>query len=162
MSHTILDENAAKKAALDAGGRKQTVPFWLHNVPDERRCTAKSKQSGRRCKRYATPGKRVCHYHGGRSTGPKEPAVKTGEHALEMLKIKAAERVKAAADTELRTLQYGFAAWFEKRLATMSYAEFRRVRPAMSAFTQGKLSARRLAAIIEGKATYHHDGRMSE
>ena len=38
---------------------------------DRRRCTARSKRSGRRCTRPAVPGKRVCHWHGGRSTGPR-------------------------------------------------------------------------------------------
>lgn len=28
-------------------------------------CTAKSKQTGERCKRPATAGKKVCYYHGG-------------------------------------------------------------------------------------------------
>lgn len=32
---------------------------------DPRRCTAKSKQSGERCKRPSTPGATVCYYHGG-------------------------------------------------------------------------------------------------
>ncbi|HPD18019.1 MAG TPA: HGGxSTG domain-containing protein [Planctomycetota bacterium] len=34
-------------------------------------CTARSKRTGERCKRAPTPGKRVCYYHGGASTGPK-------------------------------------------------------------------------------------------
>jgi len=33
----------------------------------ERRCTAKSKQSGERCKRPASPGSNVCSMHGSRS-----------------------------------------------------------------------------------------------
>src|SRR5689334_14096652 len=37
------------------------------------RCTAKSKQTGQQCKRFAAKGRTVCHYHGGRSPGaPKE------------------------------------------------------------------------------------------
>jgi hypothetical protein len=34
-------------------------------------CTAKSKQSGERCKNFASKGKSVCRIHGGRSTGAK-------------------------------------------------------------------------------------------
>lgn len=34
-------------------------------------CEARSKQSGVRCKNFATKGKRVCRIHGGLSTGPK-------------------------------------------------------------------------------------------
>jgi hypothetical protein len=36
-------------------------------VGDPRRCTARSKQSGERCKRYASPGRTVCVMHGSRS-----------------------------------------------------------------------------------------------
>lgn len=34
-------------------------------------CTAKSKRSGKRCRKSAMIGKNVCYVHGGRSTGPK-------------------------------------------------------------------------------------------
>ncbi len=34
---------------------------------DPRRCAANSKQSGTRCKRFRTPGRRVCRFHGGHS-----------------------------------------------------------------------------------------------
>ena len=37
----------------------------------ERQCTAKSKQSGKRCKRPAAPGKRVCYMHGANAGPPK-------------------------------------------------------------------------------------------
>lgn len=33
-------------------------------MDDSKRCTAKSKQTGQRCKRPVTPGYRVCYYHG--------------------------------------------------------------------------------------------------
>ena len=33
-------------------------------IDDSKRCTAKSKQTGERCKRAVTPGYRVCYYHG--------------------------------------------------------------------------------------------------
>lgn len=36
-----------------------------------KQCKAKSKQSGERCKRYASKGKEVCRCHGGRSSGPR-------------------------------------------------------------------------------------------
>ena len=38
-----------------------------------RQCKARSKRTGERCKRAAVPGKRVCYYHGGASTGPRTP-----------------------------------------------------------------------------------------
>ena len=50
---------------------KHIIP-WLW--PPQRQCTAKSKRSGRQCRRWASPGKSVCFFHGGRSTGPKTTA----------------------------------------------------------------------------------------
>lgn len=41
-----------------------------------RRCQAMSKQSKMQCKKPALRGKRVCDFHGGRSTGPKTQAGK--------------------------------------------------------------------------------------
>lgn len=35
-------------------------------MDDDRRCTAKSQQSGQRCKRAAVPGTHVCSMHGGK------------------------------------------------------------------------------------------------
>ena len=34
-------------------------------IDESKRCTARSKQSGERCRRPVTPGKQVCYYHGG-------------------------------------------------------------------------------------------------
>lgn len=45
-------------------------------------CTATSKSTGQRCKLPAVPGKKVCKYHGGLSSGPpkgSKNALKTGE-----------------------------------------------------------------------------------
>ena len=33
-------------------------------------CTATSKRTGNRCRRFCEPGKTVCKWHGGKSTGP--------------------------------------------------------------------------------------------
>lgn len=40
----------------------------------DRRCTATSKQSGDRCKRFAIPGGTVCVMHGGKSPGVRAAA----------------------------------------------------------------------------------------
>jgi hypothetical protein len=40
-------------------------------VDDSRRCTAKSKTTGERCRQAAMPGCNVCYYHGGRGGAPK-------------------------------------------------------------------------------------------
>jgi uncharacterized protein YjcR len=53
----------------------------LPAADDERRCTANSKQTGVRCGQWATPGRKVCRFHGGKA-GPKKGnknATKTGE-----------------------------------------------------------------------------------
>lgn len=36
----------------------------MTKISDDNRCTARSKQTGERCKRRVTPGYRVCYYHG--------------------------------------------------------------------------------------------------
>ncbi len=48
-----------------AGGRIQAL-----------RCQALSKRSKQQCKKAATKGKRVCMFHGGKSTGPITPVGK--------------------------------------------------------------------------------------
>lgn len=40
----------------------------------ERQCTAKSKTSGQRCKKYAIPGGTVCTSHGGKAPQVKRKA----------------------------------------------------------------------------------------
>ena len=151
LNHTILDKNNTKKTVQSENSLKETTPFWLHNPPDSRRCSARSKRTGERCKRFACRDKTVCKFHGGRSTGPKVPAIKHGENALEMIKERLFQRVKTASGEESEAFRYDFAKWVGGRLAIMDYAEFRRVRPAMVAFVRGFLSARRLATVIEGK-----------
>jgi hypothetical protein len=42
------------------------------------RCRATSKRSKQRCKAPAVRGKRVCRFHGGKSTGPRTEAGKKG------------------------------------------------------------------------------------
>src|SRR5690606_26031649 len=54
--------------------------------PDEKRCTAQSKQQGRRCRQYRVPGYTVCRYHGAnpknKGGAPKgnKNRLTTGEH----------------------------------------------------------------------------------
>jgi hypothetical protein len=45
-------------------------------------CTAKSKRSQQQCRRHATPGRRVCHIHGGKSPiGPAHYKHRTGRYS---------------------------------------------------------------------------------
>lgn len=65
----------------------------IQSMPDlaqaSHRCTAKSKQSGERCSKYAIPGGNVCHMHGGNA-----PQVRG----------KAMERITEARDLALDRL----------------------------------------------------------
>lgn len=66
------------------------------------RCTATSKRTHQQCRAPAMRGKKVCRFHGGKSTGPKTDegraacaAAKTG-HGCETRAIRS-ERKKALA-----------------------------------------------------------------
>jgi hypothetical protein len=89
-----------------AGGRRRVDPMEGGN-PMERRCSARSKQSGRRCKRHPIPGGTVCVMHGGKApqvqqsardriTALVHPAIDTLERALSDGDVNAA--VRAARD----------------------------------------------------------------
>lgn len=49
-------------------GDSKKVARYLMDLPT---CEAQSKQTGLRCKNYASKGKKVCRFHGGRSTGAR-------------------------------------------------------------------------------------------
>ena len=44
------------------------------------KCQARAKSSGALCRQVALKGKRVCYYHGGKSTGPRDPFFKHGRY----------------------------------------------------------------------------------
>lgn len=69
-------------------------------------CTAKSKQSGQRCKRHATPGHNVCHIHGGKTpSGMALPQTKTGRYSKH-LPTRLGERYETALkDPDLLALR---------------------------------------------------------
>lgn len=54
-------------------------------------CQAISKQTGKRCGRYATKGKCMCYCHGGASTGSR---TKAGRHRQKMSNWKHGQRSK--------------------------------------------------------------------
>jgi hypothetical protein len=45
------------------------------NSTDPRRCTAQSRQSGKRCKNASIPGGRICRFHGGAAPHVQKKAV---------------------------------------------------------------------------------------
>lgn len=106
-------------------------PHGMREPPEERRCTAKSKQRGERCCAYTVEGKRVCWFHGGASTGPREPskllgnsnAVKHGvwrAHLSEKLLATADE----IADDDAETSRHRMATVLQaKLLGALEYAD---------------------------------------
>lgn len=69
-------------------------------------CTAKSKQTGKRCGRAATAGRDVCHYHGGRT--PSGPALPQFKHGRNIKYLPAGMQTKyqaALEDKELVSLR---------------------------------------------------------
>ncbi|MDR2745727.1 MAG: hypothetical protein LBB66_11145, partial [Desulfovibrio sp.] len=68
-------------------------------------CAAKCKGTGERCKLKAEPGKRVCRFHGGKSTGPPKGsrnALKTGaaETLIESTMTPEERRLFASTPTD--------------------------------------------------------------
>ncbi len=62
------------------------MPFVAGQPPyyaaPERRCRARSKQTGEQCKQLAVAGRETCHWHGGKSLrGRQHPAYKHGERS---------------------------------------------------------------------------------
>lgn len=69
-------------------------------------CKAKSKQSGERCKRHATPGKEVCRIHGGKTpSGIASPHYKTGRYSKAIPAKLMARYEEAQADPKLLELK---------------------------------------------------------
>lgn len=69
-------------------------------------CTAMSKQTGQRCKRAVTPGRTVCHYHGGATPrGVALPQFKTGRYSKALPDRLAARYEEAASDPNLLALR---------------------------------------------------------
>lgn len=67
----------------------------------ERRCTARSKQAGRQCARWASPGHRVCVLHGARSKrGAESGTYRHGERSKYVPKDQIPAIVQAAEAIE--------------------------------------------------------------
>jgi len=72
-----------------------------------RQCTANSKQSGKRCRRAASPGKDVCPSHGSKSLeGPAHPNWRHGKRSQMLSRIGLGAAYEAAmADPNLGSLR---------------------------------------------------------
>ncbi len=76
---------------------------WTESDPmdarEHRRCTAKSKRSGERCRRLASVGRTVCSMHGGKSLArPASLAWVNGRHSRTLPKRLLADAVAAMWD----------------------------------------------------------------
>lgn len=70
-------------------------------------CTAKSKQSGTRCKKNAVPGREVCEIHGGKSlSGIASPTLTQGGRYSKVLPVRLKEEFeRATGDGELLSIR---------------------------------------------------------
>lgn len=65
------------------------------------RCQAKSKRTHKQCARPAMRGKKVCNFHGGKSTGPQTPE---GKERSRQAHIKTGEYTQDARHYQLATM----------------------------------------------------------
>jgi hypothetical protein len=64
--------------------KTESIEIFLHTAGGKitcQRCQAHSKRTKLQCGKPALKGKRVCQFHGGRSTGPKTEAGKARQKA---------------------------------------------------------------------------------
>ena len=70
------------------------------------RCTAQSKQTRQRCRRWPTPGSHLCRMHGGRTpAGVAAPTFKHGRYSKQLPSRLAARYAEAATDPRLLELR---------------------------------------------------------
>ena len=80
----------------------QATTSWTMNMAQ---CTAKSKQSGERCKRHAAHGKKVCAIHGGKTpSGIASPHYKGRGHSDYLPKRLKARYEQSIGDPDLLNL----------------------------------------------------------
>lgn len=88
--------------------RRQRHPMdSRRSMNAQEQCAAKSKRSGERCRRPPVPGKRVCYYHGGASTGPK---TSEGRQRCSLAATVHGAYVERVLDAEEQAIYDGFLA----------------------------------------------------
>jgi hypothetical protein len=74
--------------------------YLMDTIPDTLPiCKARSKQSGQRCKNFASRGKQVCRIHGGRSMGAR---TQQGKQRQKMASRKHGRRSSEAIEEKQR------------------------------------------------------------
>jgi hypothetical protein len=72
----------------------------------DRQCSATSKQSGLRCRRRASPGRRTCSMHGGRTpVGANAPAFVTGKYSRFLPQRLLADYERILRDPDMTSLK---------------------------------------------------------
>lgn len=86
-------------------------------MDDERRCTGKSKRSGERCKRAASPGLSKCYIHAGVSRESREDAA-VMERARKAVAAYGLPVDISASDALLEEVRYtaGHVAWLREKV----------------------------------------------
>jgi hypothetical protein len=91
--------NTAPMIAVDAAKRRVGItpspPGGPPRPNDQQRCTARSKQTGARCKAWSLPGERVCRHHGG--CGSRVKRLKPDDPRRKLLAQQSAQRALARA-----------------------------------------------------------------
>lgn len=97
------------------------------SVPDEQRCTATSRQTGRRCGARRVPGATVCHWHGGKAPQTKakaEERVRTEAARAEAARFAARTDIHPAdALLELVHYQAGIVTYWRNRIEDITDAD---------------------------------------
>lgn len=140
--------------------KREITLFRLNPPPQERRCQAKSKQSGKQCKNWALKNKRLCRFHGGRSTGPKtaqgienirQTHLKTGKYTLDKLRAEMLNRIGKVL-FEQRTQSWVYK-YIQQKMDDMNCSKFDNAKPKLIAFCRGQISMKELAAFLDGRKT---------
>ena len=81
------------------------------------RCQAKSKRTKIQCGLAAARGKRVCRFHGGKSTGPRTAAGKKRCAAAKTIHGEDTRALRAASRAKMRELNalYEMLPWYAKQ-----------------------------------------------
>ena len=72
------------------------------------RCQALSKRSKQQCKKSASKGKRVCMFHGGKSTGPVTSLGKRSCAAAKTIHGRETRTIRIKRSQKLRELKFLF------------------------------------------------------
>lgn len=133
--------------------KKEIRPYWLWQIPPERRCTARSKRTGLQCQQWAMRGKTKCRFHGGKSSGPrskqgidnvKESRTITGGYTLEQRMAKTLRRVEKIYHKYDRGSDCVSLPVIVVAVAQMNSTQFFKSRPQLLKYCRGRITVEEL------------------